>query len=198
MITLKLSKKKVVQMKFFKTKIQDLYIIILVPFEDDRGKFYRVFCKKELEEINNTKEIVNINLSFTKIKGTIRGMHFQYPPKTEIKIVKCISGSVYDVAIDLRQNSKTFLQWHGEVLSEKNEKLLYIPEGFAHGFQTLENNSEILYFVSEFYFPEYEGGVVYNDPKINLKWPLDVTNISDKDREIKLLDDDFKGIELNN
>ncbi|MFX1594266.1 MAG: dTDP-4-dehydrorhamnose 3,5-epimerase family protein, partial [Promethearchaeota archaeon] len=129
--------------------------------------------------------------------GTIRGMHFQYPPKAEIKIVKCISGSVYDVAIDLRKDSSSFLKWHAEVLSDKNMKLLYIPEGFAHGFQTLENNTEICYFVTEFYYPEYEGGIVYNDPKINIKWPLEMTNISDKDREIKLLNDDFKGIELN-
>ncbi|MFX1308512.1 MAG: dTDP-4-dehydrorhamnose 3,5-epimerase [Promethearchaeota archaeon] len=184
-------------MKFFKTKIEGLYVIEPEPFEDDRGKFYRVFCKNELEEINHTKEIVNINFSLTKKKGTIRGMHFQYPPKAEIKIIKCISGSAYDVAIDLRKNSPSFLQWHSEVLSDKNMKLLYIPEGFAHGFQTLEKDSTICYFVTEFYYPEYEGGIVYNDPKINVKWPLEVTNISDKDREIKQLDDDFRGIELN-
>lgn len=184
-------------MRFFKTKIKDLYIIEPAPFIDNRGKFFRVLCVNELKEINHTKEIVNINLSLTKKKGVIRGMHFQYPPKAEVKIVTCVSGSVYDVAIDLRKNSLTFLKWHGEILSAKNMKLSYIPEGFAHGFQTLEDNSEVLYFVTEFYYPESESGIVYNDPKIKIKWPLEITEISNKDREIKLLDSDFEGIELN-
>ena len=182
-------------MRFLKTEIKDLYIIEPTPFIDNRGKFFRVFCKNELKEINHSKEIVNINLSQTKKKGAIRGMHFQYPPKAEIKIVSCISGSVQDVAIDLRKNSITFLKWYSVVLSAKNMKTFYIPEGFAHGFQTLEDNSEVLYFVTEFYYPKLEGGVVYNDPKINIKWPLEITEISDKDRQIKFLDSDYKGIE---
>jgi dTDP-4-dehydrorhamnose 3,5-epimerase len=184
-------------MKFVKTEIEKLYIIEPEPIKDDRGIFYRVFCKKELKAIGHNKEIVNINLSFTKKEGTIRGMHFQYPPKAEIKIVKCISGSVYDVAIDLRGDSKTFLKWHSQVLSDGNMKLMYIPEGFAHGFQTLEDNSEVLYFVTEFYSPKLEGGVAYNDPKINIKWPLELTEISDKDLQIEFLESDFKGIPLN-
>ncbi|MFX0000783.1 MAG: dTDP-4-dehydrorhamnose 3,5-epimerase [Candidatus Hodarchaeota archaeon] len=181
-------------MKFLETKLKDLYIIKPEPFEDNRGKFYRVFCKDELIEINHNKEIVNINISITKEKGAIRGMHFQYPPKSEIKIVTCIAGSVFDVAIDLRKNSSTFLQWLGEILSADNMKLLYIPEGFAHGFQVLEENSKIIYFVSEFYSPEHEGGIRYNDPKVNIEWPLEVKTISDKDRNLPLLDVNFKGI----
>ncbi len=184
-------------MKFIKTKMKNLYVIKPEPIIDHRGQFVRVFCKKEMIKIGHNKEIVNINHSMTKKKGSIRGLHFQFHPKAEIKIVQCITGSVYDVAVDIRKNSKTFLHWYGDVLSAKNMKLLYIPEGFAHGFQTLENNSEILYFVTEFYFPEYEGGVLYNDSKLNIKWPLEVTDISKKDREIELLDDDFRGIQIN-
>ena len=182
-------------MKFIKTEIKDLYVIQPEPFKDQRGAFSRVYCANELKEIKHTKDIVNINHSLTTRKGTIRGMHFQYPPKSEIKIVKCIKGSVYDVAIDLRKHSLTFLKWHAEILSAENMKMLYIPEGFAHGFQTLEDNSELFYFHTEFYSPDHESGVRYNDPKINIKWPLERTEISDKDQNLKLLNDKFEGIE---
>lgn len=181
-------------MKFHKTKLMGLYIIELEPFQDDRGEFYRVLCKNELNEIGHKKEIVQINFSKTLRKGAIRGMHFQYPPKSEIKIVKCLKGSIYDVAVDLRKNSPTLLQWHGEVLNTKNFKMMYIPEGFAHGFQALEDNVEVIYFVTEFYSPESEGGVKYDDPIINIQWPLEVTLISQKDKNLKLLDNTFEGI----
>ena len=183
-------------MKFFETKLKNVYIIEPEPFIDERGKFYRVFCENELKKIGHTKKIVQINQSLTKQKGAIRGMHFQYPPKAEIKIVKCVSGSIFDVAIDLRENSPTFLQWHGEILSAENMKMMVIPEGFAHGFQALKDNCEIIYFVSEFYSPENEEGVRYNDPKINIKWPLEVTDISEKDKNQNLLDDNYKGIPI--
>ncbi len=181
-------------MKFIETDIKDLFIIEPEPFEDGRGKFCRIFCLNELKEISHTKKIVQANQSLSKQKGTIRGMHFQYPPKAEIKIVKCIYGSVFDVAIDLRKKSPTFLQWYGVILSAENMKTMYIPEGFAHGFQTLENNSELLYFHTEFYSPEYEAGIRYNDPAINIKWPLEITNISKRDREHELISENFKGI----
>ncbi len=181
-------------MKFIETDIKDLFIIEPEPFEDGRGKFYRIFCLNELKEISHTKKIVQANQSLSKQKGTIRGMHFQYPPKAEIKIVKCINGSVFDVTIDLRKKSPTFLQWYGVILSAENMKIMYIPEGFAHGFQTLENNSEFLYFHTEFYSPEYEAGIRYNDPAINIKWPLEITNISKRDREHELINENFKGI----
>lgn len=183
-------------MKFFETKLKDVYIIEPEPFIDERGKFYRVFCENELKEIGLTKKIVQINQSLTKQKGAIRGLHFQYPPKAEIKMVKCVSGSIFDVAIDLRKNSPTFLQWHGEILSAENMKMMVVPEGFAHGFQALEDNCEIIYFVTEFYSPENEEGVRYNDPKINIKWSLKITNISDKDRNQDLLDENFLGITI--
>ncbi len=183
-------------MKFIKIDIKDMYVIEPQPFQDDRGSFSRVFCENELKEIGLTKRIVQINNSATTKKGAIRGMHFQFPPKAEIKIVKCIKGAILDVGIDLRKNSSTFLQWHGEILSADNMKMLVIPEGFAHGFQALEENIEMIYFVTEFYTPQYEGGVRYNDPKIEIEWPLEVTDISKKDNEWSYLDENFKGIDV--
>jgi len=181
-------------MKFTKTKLQGLYLIEPEPFEDDRGKFSRIYCQNQLKQIGHTKEIVQINHSLTIPKGAIRGMHFQYPPMTEIKIVKCIKGSIFDVAVDLRKNSKTFLKWHGEILSAENVKMFYIPEGFAHGFQTLELNSELLYFHTNFYSPSYEGGIRYDDPMVGIKWPLDIADISSRDNNFNFINDDFKGL----
>lgn len=183
-------------MKFSKTKLNGLFVIKLEPFQDERGKFFRVFCENELTDIGHNKRIVQINQSLTKKKGAIRGMHFQYPPKAEIKIVRCLKGSVFDVAIDLRRTSPTFLKWHSEILSEENMIILYIPEGFAHGFQTLENDSELLYLHTEIYSPNHEGGINYNDPKINIKWPLEITDISEQDKSFKLIGENFQGIIL--
>ena len=181
-------------MKFIKTKLKGLFVIEPEPFEDNRGNFYRFYCENELKKIGHSKPIVQMNQSLTKKKGTIRGMHFQYPPKAEKKLVKCLAGSVFDVAIDLRKNSHTFLHWHSEILSAENMKVMYLPEGFAHGFQTLEDNCEILYLLSEFYSRELEGGIRFNDPKVNIKWPLELTEISKRDMEHKLIDNNFEGI----
>ena len=183
-------------MKFIKSKIQNVYIVELEPFIDNRGMFARVFDKNEFKEIGHSKEIMNINYSSTKKKGAIRGMHFQYPPKAEIKIIKCIKGTIHDVAIDIRKGSPTFLQYHGEILSANNMKMLYVPEGVAHGFQALDDNIEMIYYTTEFYCAEMEGGIRYNDPMIGIEWPLEVTDISKKDKELKLLQNDFKGIEV--
>lgn len=181
-------------MKFIKTKIEDLFITKPDLFEDERGQFYRVFCKKDFKEINLEKDIVQINFSLSKHKGTIRGLHYQCPPKMELKMVKCIKGSVFDIALDLRKNSKTFLKWHGEILSSDNIKMFYIPEGFAHGFQTLEDDSELLYFHTEYYSPEYEAGLRYDDPVYNIKWPLEPTQISKRDNSFDYINKDFEGI----
>lgn len=181
-------------MKFIKTQFAGLFIIEIDPFQDDRGIFYRIYCEDEFNEINHSKKIVQINYSQTKKKGTVRGLHFQYAPKMEIKMIRCIKGAVFDVAVDLRKNSPTFLQWYGEELSLENMKVIYIPQGLAHGFQTLEKNSELLYLHTEFYSPEYEGGIRYDDPKINIKWPLKAKNVSDRDRSFRLIDNNFKGI----
>lgn len=154
---------------------------------DERGFFTRVFCKGELSKEGLPFNIVQANMSFTKKRGTIRGMHFQKHPKAEIKIVQCIKGAVYDVAIDLRKGSSTYGKWVGQELTEDNKKMFLIPKGFAHGFQSLKDNSKILYFVSEFYSPKYESGVRWNDPFFNIKWPIKNPIFSEKDKNWPLV-----------
>lgn len=181
-------------MIFTETALKGSYIIDLNTFTDERGWFGRTYCKKEFAAIGHTKEWVQLNHSFTKNKGTIRGMHFQLPPFKEIKLVRCIAGAVYDVIVDLRKESETFLKSYGVELSAQNKKMIYIPEGFAHGFEALSDDCELLYHHSEFYTPGAEGGVKYNDPKVNIEWPMPVTHISERDTHHPLLDDKFKGI----
>lgn len=181
-------------MKFIPTALDGAFIIEPTFIQDDRGSFMRTYCKREFKEINFSAEWVQLNHSISLKRGTIRGMHFQNPPFGEVKLVRCIVGSVYDVIVDLRKGSKTFLQWIGVELSSNNKRMLYIPRGFAHGFQTLEENCELIYHHSEFYDKAAEDGVNYNDPIIGINWPLDVTVISERDRIHKLLDKEFKGI----
>ena len=183
-------------MKILQSPFKNAFVLEAEPYIDYRGKFGRIYCQDELKQIGHYKQIVQINHSFTRKKGAIRGMHFQYPPKAEIKMVRCLRGSVFDVIVDLRGDSPTFLRWYGEVLSDDNLKMMYVPEGFAHGFQTLEEDSELLYLHTEFYSPEHEGGVRYNDPRLNISWPLEVTEVSQKDQEYSLLSNDFEGIIL--
>lgn len=181
-------------MIFTPTPLAGSYVIGLEPFSDDRGWFARTFCKNEFARIGHVKEWVQMNHSFTARTGTIRGMHFQVPPYREIKMVRCIIGAVYDVIIDLRQDSTGFLQWYGIELSAENKKMLYIPEGFAHGFQVLTDNSELIYHHSEFYTPGQEGGLRYDDPRVGIRWPLAVNKLSARDAAFPLLNDSFKGI----
>jgi dTDP-4-dehydrorhamnose 3,5-epimerase len=181
-------------MKFIETPLKDAFVIELTPFRDRRGEFARLFCKEELKAIGHSKEILQINHSISRNKGALRGMHYQRPPKTEVKIVRCIRGAVYDVIIDIRRGSESFLKWHGERITEDNLLAMYIPEGFAHGFQTLEPESELLYFHSAFYDPEYEGAIRFDDPKIGIKWPIEISEMSERDRSHPLLPSDFKGI----
>ena len=183
-------------MKFNETKIKDLYIAELEPFSDNRGFFVRTYCNKELEEVNIEKPIKQINHSLTSTVGSIRGMHYQNYLHPEIKMVRCISGEVFDVAIDLRKDSDTFLQWHGEYLSAENFKMMVIPEGFAHGFQVIKPNSELLYFHTESYTQNSESGVLYNDKKIGIKWPIEAADISDRDLKHKLIAKEFKGLNI--
>ncbi|CAN2039938.1 dTDP-4-dehydrorhamnose 3,5-epimerase [Candidatus Magnetomoraceae bacterium gMMP-15] len=183
-------------MKFIETKLKGAFIIEIDPFLDHRGMFARIFCKKELKAVGLDKNIVQINHSSSRQKGTIRGLHYQKPPKAEIKIVKCIKGAVYDVLVDIRKNSPTFLKWYGIEISRKNMKLIYIPEGFAHGFQVIEENSELLYFHTEFYCPEYEGAINYNDPMVCINWPLEITEVSERDRNHLFLTDTFQGVKV--
>jgi dTDP-4-dehydrorhamnose 3,5-epimerase len=164
------------------------------PFEDERGRFTRAFCRRELEQIDHHKEIVQINHSLTRKRGALRGMHFQHPPKSEIKMVYCIRGSVFDVMIDLRRNSQSFLKWHAEILSSDNHRMMYIPEGFAHGFQALEDDVELIYLHTEFYSPEHEGGVRHDEPRVGVRWPMLISETSSKDRCYALLSSEFEGI----
>lgn len=181
-------------MIFTPTSLPGSYVIDLTPRNDHRGWFARTYCKKEFEQIGNTREFVQMNQSYTREKGALRGLHFQRTPHREIKVVRCLAGAVYDVIVDLRKDSPTFLQWFGVELSAQNKKTLYVPEGFAHGFQTLEENSELLYLVSEFYTPESEGGLRYNDRALKIQWPLPVGDLSEKDAAHPFLTDNFQGL----
>jgi len=169
-------------MIFNKTKIDGLYIIEPELKIDKRGYFARIFCKKELKKLGFDFEIVQINRSLSKKRGIIRGMHFQKPPRVEDKIVQCIRGAIYDVAIDLRKNSQTYGKWVAVKLTEDNKKMFLIPKGFAHGFQSLTGGAETLYFLSEFYSPKYEGSIYWNDPFFNIKWPIENPILSQKDK----------------
>lgn len=181
-------------MTFTPTSLAGSYVIELSPFSDSRGWFARTYCKNEFQQIEHNKEWVQLNHSVTFLQGTVRGMHYQTSPYREIKMVRCIAGAVYDVIVDLRVSSPTFLQWFAAELSSKNKKMLYIPEGFAHGFQALTNNCELIYHHTEFYMSAAEAGIRYDDPKINIQWPLAITEISERDAQHSLLENNFKGI----
>lgn len=176
------------------TPISGLKVVQRKAIRDTRGYFSRFFCADEFRQAGLDSHIAQINHSYSKITGTVRGMHFQLPPHAEVKFVSCIRGEIFDVAVDLRRNSPTFLQWHGEILSAENQRSLLIPEGFAHGFQTLTDDCELLYLVSAPYAPGAEGGVNAQDPMLKIGWPLPVTEISDKDRKMPLLPVGYCGI----
>lgn len=176
------------KISFEKTPLSDLFIVNRNKFTDHRGHFSRIFCSEEFLELGFKDPIKQINYSHTKQAGTIRGMHFQNKPFQEIKIVSCIKGKVFDVAVDMRRDSATYLQWHAEILSEDNNKSLFIPKGFAHGFQSLTENSELVYLHSEKYSKEFEVGINAFDGKINIKWPVEVTDISTKDQSLPFLE----------
>jgi dTDP-4-dehydrorhamnose 3,5-epimerase len=181
-------------MTFTPTGLEGSYVIDLAPYRDERGWFARFYCKAEFAGIGHTKEWVQMNHSFTREKGTLRGLHYQQPPFREIKVVRCIAGSVYDVIIDLRSGSASFLQGFGAELSAENKKMLYIPEGFAHGFQVLSENTELIYLHSEYYAPGAEGGLRFDDPRLRIAWPLPVTVLSERDAAHPMLTNQFKGI----
>ncbi|MGH7981227.1 MAG: dTDP-4-dehydrorhamnose 3,5-epimerase [Limisphaerales bacterium] len=169
-------------MKFTETPLKGAYLIDLEKRGDDRGWFARFFCERECQQHGLDHKIVQANDSFSKYKGTLRGMHYQLAPKAEDKIVRCLSGALFDVIIDLRPGSPTFLKHFSVELTAQNRTMLYVPKGFAHGFITLECDTEAFYLVTEFYSPEREGGIRYNDPKFGIRWPLEPSVISDKDK----------------
>ncbi len=183
-------------MKFTPLPLEGAYTIDLTPRGDSRGRFTRLFCARELAEIGHDKPIVNVNHSYTQKKGTIRGMHYQNAPDCEIKIVKCIRGAIWDCIVDVRENSPTFLQWTAVKLSENNDRMIYIPEGFAHGFQAISEDVEIVYFVSNYYSPTNEAGLRFDDPAVKIAWPLEPTEVSERDRTHHLIDGDFRGVRV--
>lgn len=169
-------------MIFTETKLKGAFILDLERREDSRGFFARVFCQKEFEAHGLKPVIAQVNVGHNRKKGTVRGMHFQFPPAAETKAVRCTRGAILDIIVDLRPESPTYLE-HIEVeLNEDNQRTLFVPERFAHGYQVLCDNTDTLYQVGEFYTPGAEGGLLYDDPALGLKWPLPVSVISDKDR----------------
>jgi dTDP-4-dehydrorhamnose 3,5-epimerase len=189
-------------MKFVETQLKGAFIVELEKLEDERGFFARTYCRREFEAYGLNPNVVQCNISYNKKKGTLRGMHYQAPPYEEAKVVSCISGAIYDVIIDLRPDSPTYCQWisvelyslgsahslklstdsaHRSPLTADN-KMLYIPKGFAHGFLTLTDDTEVFYQMSEFYMPEFARGIRWNDPVFNISWPIDVAVISAKDQ----------------
>ena len=170
-------------MKFAKTPLQDAYLINLDLKEDERGFFARLFCSSEFKELGLENTFVQVNNSASVHPYTLRGMHYQIPPHDEVKIVRCIEGSLYDVIIDIRPNSPTFKQAFGTVLSAKNRMMMYVPRGFAHGFLSLEPHSEVLYLVSTPYSKEFERGIRWNDPSFRIEWPNTPQHISEKDQQ---------------
>lgn len=168
-------------MKFTQTTISDVWMIDLDKIQDERGFFARSFSHDEFAKHSLNPNIRQANASFNVQKGTLRGLHFQKAPHREVKIVRCVAGAIYDVALDIRPESPTFTKWVGVELTAKNHRQLYIPEGCAHGFITLEPNTEVHYLVTEDYHPESEGGIRYDDPLFSVQWPLDPVVLSEKD-----------------
>lgn len=183
-------------MKISATPIPGIIVVDTETFHDHRGWFYRAFCRDELSEILEDRQIVQINISRTETVGAIRGLHFQYPPHAEMKLIRCLRGAVWDVALDLRRDSETFLQWHAERLSPDNSRMIVIPEGCAHGFQVLDPGSELLYLHTAPYQPQAEAGIRYNDPKVGIAWPLQPADIAERDASHPLIADGFKWIAL--
>lgn len=181
-------------MKIVHTSIAGVSLAETTPFRDDRGMFYRAYCAQELVPVVDKRQIVQSNISRTHTVGAVRGLHYQNPPHAEMKLIRCLKGRVWDVAVDLRAGSPTFLQWFGIELSADNALMMIIPEGCAHGFQVLESNSELLYLHTAHYAPESESGIRFDDSSLAIKWPLPVTDISNRDMNHPLITPNFGGI----
>ena len=178
------------------TGIKGLLVVETQPNFDSRGSFVRLFCEHEFESFIGHRRVVQINHSRTLAVGAVRGLHYQNTPHAEMKLVRCLKGRVWDVAVDLRSNSSTFLCWHAEELTPANNRMMVIPEGFAHGFQVLDSDSELLYIHTDFYKPTSEAGFRYDDPRLAIKWPNAVTDLSPRDLAHPLIELNFSGIFL--
>lgn len=181
---------------FIPGKLAGLYRIERKPISDSRGFFSRFYCAEEFKSMGLNAPIAQMNHTYTKVKGAIRGLHFQFPPHSETKIVTCIAGEVFDVAIDIRHNSPTFLQWHAEILSANNRASFFIPDGFAHGFQTLTEDCQLLYLHSAMYQQQSEGALNAMDEKVAIEWPLAISDISERDQNHLMIDSKFTGVTL--
>lgn len=178
------------------TPLAGLMLVHTRVIGDARGRFSRLFCAQELAPLNLPGPLAQINHSYTAARGTVRGLHFQRPPRAEAKLVRCLKGRVLDVAVDLRASSPTYLKWHAVELSPESGLAFYLPQGFAHGFQTLEDHCELLYLHTEFYSPEHEGGLRHDDPLLGIGWPLPVAELSERDRAHPLLSQGFAPLEI--
>ncbi len=178
------------------TPLAGLAVIAGEPHVDERGRFVRVFCADDFADLRRDLCFVQVNLSRATQRGTLRGMHFQEAPAADAKLVRCVRGAVFDVAVDLRAGSSTFLRWHGVELSAAKERGVFIPEGFAHGFQALTDDAELLYLHTKAYSPAHEGGVRYDDPRLCIEWPLRVINVSERDQGFRPIEFAFGGVRL--
>jgi dTDP-4-dehydrorhamnose 3,5-epimerase len=174
-------------MVFSETKLKGAFVINLKRLEDERGFFARTFCQKEFKEHGLNTQIAQANISYNKKRGTFRGMHMQLAPYEESKLIKCTRGAIYDVIIDMRISSDTYRQWIGVELTAENHQLLYVPEGFAHGFITLKNDTEVTYQMNQFYTPGSEKGFRWNDPAFSIVWPIQPILIAEKDKNFPLI-----------
>ncbi|MDD5383755.1 MAG: dTDP-4-dehydrorhamnose 3,5-epimerase [Gallionella sp.] len=181
---------------FIPTPLVGLMLVQRKAIEDHRGFLSRFYCADEFRATGITKPIAQINHTLTRQRGAVRGLHFQHPPHAEAKLVSCLKGEILDVAVDLRRDSSTFLHWHGEILSATNRKSLLIPEGYAHGFQALTGDCELIYLHTVVYHPEAEGALNVADPKLNIAWPLPIDDLSERDRNHPFIKSDFQGIVL--
>ena len=184
------------QFSFFDTPLTGLRVVERKPIQDSRGFLARIFCENQMQELGWSNPVAQINQTLTKHKGTVRGLHFQNPPYSEMKLISCLHGEIWDVAVDLRKKSPTYLKWYAEKLSPENNRALLIPEGFAHGFQTLTDNCELLYVHSAPYMRNFEGGVRFSDPTIGIKWPIQCSECSLRDSELPFINNEFDGVEI--
>lgn len=182
------------QIEVASLSLQGLMRVTRMENKDDRGSFSRLFCSDKLSIIGWTKPIVQINITHTQKKGTVRGLHFQRPPFAEMKLISCLKGAIWDVVVDIRQDSETYLQWHCEILNAENQQSLLVPEGFAHGFQALTDNVEMHYCHSEPYNVDFEAGLNAMDPELSIKWPLEITQISTKDSNHPFIKNQILGV----
>ncbi|MFC3125986.1 dTDP-4-dehydrorhamnose 3,5-epimerase [Pseudoroseomonas globiformis] len=182
-------------MKFNATPLKDAYVIEMEPRGDERGFFARAYCEDEFREAGLVHHYAQVNNSLSVTKGTLRGMHYQLPPASEVKLVRCLRGALYDVIADMRPDSPSYGQWFGVELTEDNRKMLYVPRGFAHGFVTLRENTEAFYMVSDAYMPGGERGLRYDDPHLAIEWPIKPELISEKDQNWPAFDPEYHGVE---